>query len=162
MATPKKRTRPQAPVALQGPRDEIDRALLSLLQTDARQSAADLARQLGVARTTVLARLSRLERDRVILGYTVRLGQDAQDASLQAFVHISVQPRGGRSVEQRLQRMPEVRQLCTVSGEFDYVAQLHAPSALRLDGLIDEIGTLEGVIRTQTSVVLARRIDRLG
>jgi DNA-binding Lrp family transcriptional regulator len=62
----------------------------------------------------------------------------------------------------RLQRMPEVRQLCTVSGEFDYVATLRAPSALRLDGLIDEIASLEAVVRTQTSVVLARRIDRLG
>jgi DNA-binding Lrp family transcriptional regulator len=162
MAPTKHRTRPQAPVALHGPRDEIDRALLSLLQTDARQSTADLARQLGVARTTVLARLSRLERDRVVLGYTVRLGQDEQDASLQAFVHIAVQPRGGRSLELRLQRMPEVRQLCTVSGEFDYVATLRVPSALRLDALIDEIGSLEAVVRTQTSVMLARRIDRLG
>lgn len=149
-------------MALNGPRDEIDRGLLSLLQTNARQSTADLARALGVARTTVLARLARLERDRVVLGYTVRLGQDQQDSSVQAFVHIAVQPRGGRSLELRLQRMPEVRQLCTVSGEFDYVATLHAPSTLKLDGLIDEIGSLEAVIRTQTSVVLARRIDRLG
>ena len=162
MASPKHRTRPQAPVAIHGPRDEIDRALLAQLQTNARQSTADLARTLGVARTTVLARLTRLERDRVILGYTVRLGQDEQDSGLQAFVHIAVQARSGRGVEARLQRMPEVRQLCTVSGEFDYVAQLQAPSALKLDGLLDEIGRLEGVIRTQTSVVLGRRIDRLG
>ncbi len=149
-------------MALKGPRDEIDRALLALLQTNARQNTADLARQLGVARTTVLARLTRLERDRVILGYTVRLGQDEQDTGLQAFVHIAVQPRSGRGVELRLQRMPELRQLCTVSGEFDYVAQLRAPSALRLDAVLDEIGGLDGVIRTQTSVVLARRIDRTG
>ncbi len=160
MTSTKHRTNPASPVALHSPRDDVDRALLALLQTDARQSTADLARHLGVARTTVVARLSRLERDRVILGYTVRLGQDEHDASLQAFVHIAVQPRIGHGVEARLKRMPEVRQLCTVSGEFDYVAQLQAPSAVRLDGLLDEIGRLEGVIRTQTSVVLARRIDR--
>ena len=149
-------------MAVHGPRDEIDRGLLALLQTDARQSTADLARQLGVARTTVIARLARLTRDRVILGYTVRLGQDEHDAGLQAPAHTAAQPRSGRSVELRLQRMPELRQLCTVSGEFDYVAQLNAPSALRLDAVLDEIGGLDGVIRTQTSVVLARRIDRLG
>lgn len=160
MAITKHRTNPASPVALHSPRDDVDRALLALLQTDARQSTADLARHLGVARTTVVARLSRLERDRVILGYTVRLGQDEHDASLQAFVHIAVQPRSGHGVEARVKRMPEVRQLCTVSGEFDYVAQLQAPSAVRLDSLLDEIGRLEGVIRTQTSVVLARRIDR--
>jgi len=56
--------------------DDLDRRLIALLQADARTSAADLARQLGVARTTVLARLARLEKQAVIVGYTVRLGQD--------------------------------------------------------------------------------------
>ena len=156
------RTPTPAPLGNLGPRDELDRGLIARLQANARESAAQLARGLGVARTTVLARLSRLERDRVIVGYTVRLAQDAQDGGLQAFVMIAVQPRAGRGVEAALQRMPEVRQLCTVSGEFDYLAQLQAASAARLDGLLDEIGALEGVLRTQTSVVLGRRIDRLG
>jgi DNA-binding Lrp family transcriptional regulator len=142
------------------PRDDTDRALLALLQANARASAADLARQLGIARTTVLARLTRLERDRVIVGYTVRLGQDAGTAALQAFVHIAVQPRAGHRLEAHLRRVPELRLLCTVSGEFDYVAQLEAASAPRLDALLEEIGRLEGVLRTQTSVVLGRRIDR--
>lgn len=161
-ARPRTRTPTPAPLATGGPRDELDRGLIALLQANARDSAAQLARRLGVARTTVLARLARLERERVIVGYTVRLAQDAHDAALQAFVMISVQPRAGRTVEAALQRMPEVRQLCTVSGEFDYLAQLHAATAARLDGLLDEIGALEGVLRTQTSVVLGRRIDRLG
>lgn len=60
MASTKHRTNPASPVALHSPRDDVDRALLALLQTDARQSTADLARHLGVARTTVVARLSRL------------------------------------------------------------------------------------------------------
>jgi Mn-dependent DtxR family transcriptional regulator len=41
---------------------------------NARASTADLARQLGVARTTVVARLARLEREGIISGYTVRCG----------------------------------------------------------------------------------------
>lgn len=162
MAPPKRRARPAPLPSPAGVRDELDRALIALLQADARESAAQLARRLGVARTTVLARLSRLERERVIVGYTVKLGQDAAEGGLQAFVMISVQPRAGRTVEARLQRMPEVRQLCTVSGEHDYLAQLQAASAARLDTLLDEIGALEGVLRTQTAVVLGRRIDRLG
>jgi DNA-binding Lrp family transcriptional regulator len=144
------------------PRDDTDRALIALLQADARASAAELARQLGIARTTVLARLAGLERRGVITGYTVRLAVDEGDAGLQAFVMMAVQPRAGREVEAHLARMPEVRQLCTVSGEYDYLAQLQAASATRLDALLDEIGALEGVLRTQTSVVLGRRIDRRG
>jgi DNA-binding Lrp family transcriptional regulator len=141
-------------------RDKLDRELLALLQANARESAANLARKLGVARTTIVARLSRLERDGVVIGYTARLRQDVTDQGLQAFVGITVRPRSGREVVRQLSRMPEVRQLSAVSGEFDYVAQIRAESAMRLDALLDEIGDVEGVQKTTTSVVLARRIDR--
>jgi DNA-binding Lrp family transcriptional regulator len=141
--------------------DPLDRNLISLLQANARENAANLARKLGVARTTVLARLARLEAQEVIVGYTVRLAQDAQGAALQAYVGITVQPKSGRDVTRRLSRMPEVQQLCAVSGEYDYVAWLRADTPERLDALLDEIGEVDGVVKTTTSIVLAKRIDRI-
>ena len=132
-----------------------------MLQANARESAADLARKLGVARTTVLSRLARLEQQKVIVGYTVRLGQDAQGPTLHAYVGVKVQPKSGKAVTRRLQAMPEVRQLCSVSGEFDYVAWLRADTPERLDALLDEIGNVDGVEKTTTSIVLAKRIDRV-
>ena len=140
--------------------DTLDRRLLALLQADARTSTADMARQLGVARTTVLARLARLERSGVIVGYTVRLGQDEGDRGVEAYVGITTAPKSAALVTQRLAALPELRQLCSVSGEFDYLALLRAESTARLDALLDEIGAIEGVTKTTTSVVLARRIDR--
>jgi DNA-binding Lrp family transcriptional regulator len=115
---------------------------------------------LGTARTTVIARLARLEREGVIAGYTVRLGQDVRDLGLQAFVGITVQPKAGREVVRQLSRMPEVRQLCAVSGEFDYVVLLRAETALRMNTLLDEMGNFEGVVKTTTSVALEWKIDR--
>ena len=141
-------------------RDALDRQLLALLQVNARESAANLARQLGTARTTVLSRLSRLERDGVIAGYTVRLAQDMLNQGLQAFVGLTVQPKAGREVEEQLQRMPEVRQLCAVSGECDYMLLLRAESAVRLNTLLDDIRNLEGVVKTTTFVALAWKIER--
>lgn len=140
--------------------DTLDRRLIALLQADARTSTADMARQLGVARTTVLARLTRLERSGVIVGYTVRLGQDEGERGVEAYVGIATAPKSAALVTQRLAALPELRQLCSVSGEFDYLALLHAESTARLDALLDEIGAIEGVLKTTTSVVLARRIDR--
>ena len=140
--------------------DVLDRQLIALLQADARQSTADLARKLAVARTTVLARLVRLERQGVIVGYTVRLGQDEGDRGVEAYVGISTEPKSARDVTQRLATLPELRQLCSVSGEFDYLALLRAESTARLDASLDEIGAIDGVRKTTTSVVLARRIDR--
>ncbi len=140
--------------------DELDRRLLALLQANARESTAQLARRLGVARTTVLARLSRLERERVIAGYTVRLAADEEDRSVQAYVGIVTDPKQGREVTRRLALLPELRQLSSVSGEFDYIALLRAETTARLDELLDQIGEIDGVARTTSSVVLARRVDR--
>ena len=144
------------------PRDPLDRQLLALLQANARESTAALARRLGVARTTVLARLARLERDGVVLGYTVRLAPDEADRSVQAYVGIVTDPKQARLVTQRLASLPELRQLSSVSGEFDYIALLRAETTARLDALLDEIGEIDGVTRTTSSVVLARRVDRSG
>ena len=141
-------------------RDDLDQRLLALLQANARESTADLARRLGVARTTVLARIARLEREKVIVGYTARLALDEADAGVSAFVGITVEPRAGRDVVRHLERLPELRELCSVSGDVDYMARVRAESPARLDAVLDRIGEIPGVTRTSTSVVLALRVDR--
>ncbi len=140
--------------------DATDRELLSLLQTNARESVTTLAKKLGIARTTVLARLKRLEDGGVITGYSVRLNQATLEKSLQAYVGLSVAPKSGRDVLKRLNKMPEIKLVCSVSGEFDYVAWIRAETPDALDRLLDEIGDIDGVSKTNTSVVLAERINR--
>ncbi len=140
--------------------DKLDRELLALLQANARESVTTLGKKLDVARTTVLARMARLEKGGVITGYSVRLDQTALERSLQAYVGLSVQPKAGRDVLKRLAKMPEIKLVCSVSGEFDYVVWLRSESPHVLDGLLDEIGDIEGVTKTHTSVVLAERISR--
>ncbi len=141
--------------------DELDRRLIALLQANARAATADLARQLGVARTTVVARLARLESSGVIVGYTARLAATEGGQGVQAFVNLAVSAKAARAVIERLSLMPELRQLAAVSGEFDYLAVLRAPSTQRLDALLDEIGEIDGVLRTTTSVLLAMKVDRV-
>lgn len=140
--------------------DGVDRQLIAALQVNARESVATLARKLGIARTTVTSRLARLERNGVIVGYGVRLAQRALTGGLQAYVGITVQPKAGRDVLKRLGGMAQIQQLCAVSGEFDYVAWLHTDSPEALDELLDEIGALEGVDKTTTSIILSTKIDR--
>ncbi len=142
-------------------RDDLDRQLLTLLQANARDSTAHLARKLGVARTTVLARIARLERDGVVVGYTARLAHDEGDAGVRAFVGISVEAKTARDVVRQLAKLPELKQLCSVSGEHDYMALLRAEGTARLDQLLDQIGEMKGVLRTHTSMVLALKVDRL-
>ncbi|MDM8349571.1 Lrp/AsnC family transcriptional regulator [Pseudomonas sp. sp1636] len=140
--------------------DDIDRQLIAALQLNARESVAMLARKLGIARTTVISRIARLEKNKIITGYGLRLGQRVLDGGLQAYVGITLQPRSGKEVLRRLTHMAEVQQLCTVSGEFDFVAWLRAESPERLDELLDEIGAVDGVEKTTTSIILSCKLDR--
>lgn len=144
------------PIAL----DDTDRALLGLLRDNARASAAELARKLKLARTTVQSRLARLERERVVVGYTVVVPDEAEAALVRAHVLITARPKQSAGIEAALRRIPEVRTLHSVSGPFDLIAIVAAASIGELDALIDRIGALEGVERTTSAIVLSTRIDR--
>jgi len=140
--------------------DEHDRYLLSLLQANAREPVASLARKLGLARTTIVARIARLENNKIIAGYGVRLGQAVETASVRAYCSISVRAQTGTAVIATLRRWPEIEEVCAVSGAFDYLILLRCSDTEALDAMLDRIGEIEGVNRTQSAVVLSRKIDR--
>ncbi|MEF7615444.1 Lrp/AsnC family transcriptional regulator [Aquincola sp. MAHUQ-54] len=142
------------------PLDDIDGALLSLLRENARLPAADLARRLGVARTTVQSRLQRMERRGVIAGYTVVVSDEAESALVRAHVMVIAAPKQGAAITAALRRIPEVRTLLSVSGPYDLIAIVAASSIGELDALIDRIGALDGVERTTSAIVLSTRIQR--
>ncbi|MFB2551238.1 Lrp/AsnC family transcriptional regulator [Ensifer soli] len=137
-----------------------DRALLDLLGENARMPTATLARRLGLSRTTVQARLERLERDGVIAGYGVRLSDTAEAALVKAHVLITLAPRALGEVTAALKAIAAIRSLHSVSGSFDLIAVVHAGSVGELDMLIDRIGTLAGVERTLSSIILSTRFSR--
>jgi DNA-binding Lrp family transcriptional regulator len=140
--------------------DAIDQILLSELRENARCPVALLARKVGLSRTAVQARIERLERDKVITGYGVRTGDAYEQSQVAAHVMLTVGPKLSGPVEAALRKIPEVRSLLSVSGTFDMIAIVQAGSIERLDALIDGIGLLDGVERTNTSVVLSTRIQR--
>ena len=140
--------------------DAIDQTLLSELRENARCPMALLARKVGLSRTAVQARITRLERDKVITGYGARIGDAYAQSQVSAHVMLTVGPKLSGPVEAALRKIPEVRSLLSVSGTFDMIAIVQAGSIERLDALIDGIGLLEGVERTNTSVVLSTRFQR--
>ncbi len=137
-----------------------DEHLLALLRDNARLSTSELARRLGLSRTTVQSRIERLERTGVIAGYTVRLSADYEAGQIRAQVMITVGPKASSGVVAALRNMDEVRKLHSVGGSFDMIADVAAADVGAMDKIIDAIGALEGVERTMSSIVLSTRIDR--
>ncbi|WP_377293521.1 Lrp/AsnC family transcriptional regulator [Rhizobium sp. SG2393] len=142
------------------PVTDKDRELLALLQDNARMPTATLARRLGLSRTTVQTRLERLEREGIITGYGVRLSDAYSAGMVRAHVLITIAPRALSLAVKALSAFHEVRTLHSVSGHYDLIAIVEAPSVQELDGIIDTIGALDGVEKTQSSIILSTRIDR--
>lgn len=139
---------------------DSDQQLLSVLRENARASAAEIARRLKLSRTTVQSRIERLERQGVISGYTVRIHDQAERGHIRAHIMITVLPKQMSSVVAALRAIPEVRTLHSVSGPFDLVALGMVPSVSEMDELTDRIGTIDGVERTTSSIILSAKFER--
>ena len=140
--------------------DEVDRSILALLGADARMSVALLARRLKVARSTIQARLERLETTGVIGGYTLKLGENARQGRIRASILLSIEARAQAGIVTRLKSIPEVERAFTTSGRFDLLLQIAAPNTQVLDQVLDEIGTITGVQSSESLIHLSTKIDR--
>lgn len=125
--------------------DELDRNIIGLLSADARMSVATLARRMKVARSTVQARLERLETTGVIAGYTLKLGENARQGRLRATVLLTIEPRAQAAIVTRLKSIAEVEKVFTTSGRYDLLLQIASPSTQVLDQVLDQIGALTGL-----------------
>lgn len=140
--------------------DELDSGILALLGADARMSVATLARRLKVARSTIQARLERLETGGVIAGYTVKLGEGARQGRLIASVLLTIEPRAQAGILSRLKSIPEVERVFTTSGRVDLLLQIAAANTRVLDNVLDQIGALTGVKSSESLIHLSTRLDR--
>lgn len=142
------------------PLDDLDRNILAQLAGDARMSVAVLARKLKVARSTVQARLERLEGSGAIAGYTLRLGEGAQRGRIRASVMLGIEPRSLPAILARLKVLPQVERIHTTSGRVDLLLQIAAASTAELDETLDRIGAIDGVRSSESLIHLSTKLDR--
>ena len=140
--------------------DVQDRRLIALLREDARQPITSLAQALGLSRASVYARMDRLERDGVIAGYTVRLGANYDERLIRAQIMLKVAPRLTQALERKLMQMPELITLHAISGEYDMIILVEAEGVSALNDVVDQIGVLDGVEKTTTSILMATKVVR--
>ena len=140
--------------------DGTDERLLALLREDARRPVSSLARALKMSRAAVYTRLARLQKQGPIQGYTVKLSAEYDRRRIRAHVMIKVAPKLSRATERQLAAMPALTALYTVSGEHDLIAMVEAEDVGKLDALIDAVGSLEGVEKTVSSILLSSKLQR--
>ncbi|NBO76559.1 MAG: Lrp/AsnC family transcriptional regulator [Betaproteobacteria bacterium] len=135
--------------------DELDQHLIALLRQDARLSIADLAHKLRVSRGTVNNRMRKLQDQRVILGYTVRLRPEAEPERIRAWMGVQVEGNVVRQVTASLLGEPGVVALHDTNGRWDLLAEIEAPSTAGLSQVLERIRLVRGIRNTETSIHLA-------
>jgi DNA-binding Lrp family transcriptional regulator len=135
--------------------DELDRQLIGLLRSNARTPVAALAKSLRVARGTVQNRIARLERNGIIVGYTVRLRSQLDEQRITALMTIAVEGTRADAVLRTLRGDPAVQTLHTTNGRWDIIAELRADSLEAFDRVLSRIRLVDGIAQTETSLLLS-------
>ncbi|MEM7051995.1 MAG: Lrp/AsnC family transcriptional regulator [Acidobacteriota bacterium] len=136
--------------------DSIDRKILEILQENARESNAAIARQVDLAASAVLERIRKLERNGVLEGYEARLNPRALGLGLLAYVFVRTEEVASEdSAGEALAALPEVLEVHHVAGEDCYLVKVRATSGSDLGRLLRKrIGCIPAVVSTRTTVVL--------
>jgi len=133
---------------------EKDEQLLSILRCNSRASVSDIARALNLSRTTVQNRIAKLESTQVIKSYGIELGTGYEDQLVSAHVSLKVKPKLRHNVSSALRKISQISQHYSISGEYDLLAIVQANTLAQLSRILDDICSLEGVERTNSSLIL--------
>lgn len=134
--------------------DSLDKTLVKLLQTDARQNSNALAKHLGVNSSTIRRRIEKLLKDEVIR-FVVIPDPKKIGLPLQAVVAFDVAEDMLKSVLEKLGNLEEVQWLTVTTGRFDVLASIWVPSTEELFHFLEEfVAKLEGVRNTETFICL--------
>jgi len=136
-----------------------EQQLLDLLKMNSRLSAAELGRQMNLARSTIHMMLARLD-EKIIDSYTVKLKNLATEHQSTCYVLITRDPKKARTIEDKMRAMAEVDSLVTVAGLYDFIAIVRTRDNQQMDHVLTEIAMMDGIIKTESHIILSEKFDR--
>ncbi len=136
--------------------DELDLEILRELKENSKMPYRKMAAKLGVHPNTLMQRIKRLEREKIIEKYTVELNFDKIGYETQ--VVILMKARGGkigdRSQLSDLAKIPQVQSLYGITGTYDVIAFLLVKSRDELVAVLKHIQEHPVVARTNSHIIL--------
>ncbi|RLK49563.1 Lrp/AsnC family transcriptional regulator [Microbacterium telephonicum] len=141
-----------------GPLDHVDLELLSVLAEDHRATVVAIAERLGLSRNTVQARMMKLERSGVFLSFDRAMSPRALGFPIEAMVSVVVRQADLPRITAELALIPEVLQAHGLSGQVDLLVRVAARDTQHLFAIDARILGIEGVERTETSLVMGEVI----
>ena len=135
--------------------DKLDERIVTLLRQNGRRSVSDLAGETQTSRATVRARIEKMEKSGVILGYTVILRGDAASDAIRGVMTIEIEGHGTDRVIRSLGMIPEVSEIHTTNGRWDLIVMLSARALSDFDAVLRRVRLIPGVMASETSLILS-------
>jgi DNA-binding Lrp family transcriptional regulator len=140
--------------------DGLDARLIGLLRSAPNLPVVAMARRLDVARGTVQARLDRLEREGLIVGYGPDLDAATAGFGVLAFTTLEIAQGSDAQIVAGLDAIVEVLEVHAVTGPGDLHLRVVARSNEHLHDVLQRILELPGIMRTETQLALHTSIQR--
>lgn len=134
--------------------DSTDRTILNMLQDDARIAFKRIAEKIGVSEATVFVRVRKLREKGLIKRFTALVSPELLGRGLTAFVLINTDPKKLEDVLSTLSSMDDVYEVYDVTGTYYAIVKIRTENRKTLAEIIDQIGMIDGVTRTETAIVL--------
>jgi DNA-binding Lrp family transcriptional regulator len=138
--------------------------ILSLLERDAKLTAAEIAQRLSLPEALVSEEIGALEKEQVICGYGALVNWERTDSeSLTALIEVKVTPfrgQGFNRVAERIAGFDEVKAVYLMSGGYDLAVILEGKSLKDIAFFVsDKLSPLDSVLSTATHFVLKKYKD---
>ncbi|PUA31138.1 MAG: hypothetical protein B9J98_07540 [Candidatus Terraquivivens tikiterensis] len=134
--------------------DEKDIMILNILQENGRASYSEIAKRLGISEAAAYSRVKKLIKHGYIKRFQAVIDENKVGRAMTAFVAVKAQPHLYDKVLESLVSFPEVLEVHDVTGDYYCLLKLKVRDREALAKTLDEIGRMEGVVSTETKVVL--------
>jgi len=121
---------------------------------DARQSARQLALKLGMSTVTILSRIKKLEKEKIIKGYTAIIDHEKIGYSLTAIIEIVAKNDKIVSIEEEISKFENVCGVYDITGSTDTVVIAKFKERNELSKFVKGLTGISNVENTITHVVL--------
>ena len=133
--------------------DKIDEKILKNLMIDARLSARQLAIKLGMSTVTILSRIKKLEKEKIIKGYTTLIDHEKLGYDLTAIIEI-IAKKDIIDIEEKLSKMDNVCGVYDITGNTDTIIVAKFKERNELSSFVKSLSSMTNVENTITHVVL--------
>lgn len=141
--------------------DDIDRQILALMQENCRLPLAKIGERVGLSAPSVMERVKKLEDGGIITAYRAVVNARLLGKDITAFIGVSTgHPHAIDTFEHEIESLDDVLECHHVTGSHTLILKAKTRNTSSLEELISRIRSIEGVVRTETMVVLSTHTER--